>query len=65
MTLRELIDKLEEIEDMDNVYDPKVYFQSETMSFPVYGVKFFPESGVNDEAVVISSKYEEDIKLFL
>lgn len=65
MTLHELIDKLEEIADTEEVYDPEVYFQTGTMSLPVHGVKFFPESGVNYESVVISNDDDEDIKLVL
>lgn len=65
MTLHELINKLKEIEDMDTAYAPEAYFQTGTMSLPVHGVKFFPESGVNYEAVVISNEDDEDIKLFL
>lgn len=65
MTLHELICKLEEIADTEEVYDPEVYFQTATMSFNVHGVKFFPESGVNYESVVISNDDDEDIKLIL
>lgn len=65
MTLHELIWKLEEIADTDEVFDPEVYFQSGTMSLSIQGVKFFPESDVNYESVVISNDDEKDIKLVL
>lgn len=65
MTLHELIWKLEEIADTEEVFDPEVYFQTGTMSLPVHGVKFFPETTFSCEAVVVSDDNENDIKLVI
>jgi len=63
MDIFDLLDKLEEISYEYKTNCPQIYIQIGDMQAPLKGVKYFPESGVNYEAIVLSS--EEEPKLIL
>ena len=63
MDIFDLLDKLEEIADEDKTDCPQIYIQIGDMQAPLKSVRYFPESSVNYEAIVLSSG--ENPKLIL
>lgn len=63
MTVFELIDQLKSIAYSDNSIDSEVYIQIGDIQTPIIGIRYFPESSVNYEAIVLSS--DENPKLIL
>lgn len=63
MDILDLLHKLEEI-SIDNKIDcPEIYIQIGDLEVPLRGVKYYPESNVNYEAIVLGNT--EDPKLIL
>lgn len=63
MDIFDLLDKLEEI-SIDNKTDcPEIYIQIGNLEVPLRGVKYYPESRVNYESIVLGDT--EDPKLIL
>lgn len=63
MDIFDLLDKLEEISVENKTDCPDIYVQIGDIQAPLRSVKYFPESSVNDEAIVLSSS--ESPKLIL
>lgn len=63
MDIFDLLDKLEEISIENKTDCPQIYIQIGDMQVPLRGIRYFPESNVNYEAIVLSSS--ENPKLIL
>ena len=63
MDIFELLDKLEEISYENKTYCPEIYIQIGDMQAPLRSVRYFPESSVSNEAIVLSNG--ENPKLIL
>lgn len=63
MDIFDLLEKLEEIGDDYEPNCPEIYIQIGDTQAPLRSVKYFPESSVNYEAIVLSSG--ENPKLIL
>lgn len=63
MDIFDLLDKLEEIGDENKTDCPQIYIQIGDMQAPLRSARYFPESNVNCEAIVLSSG--ENPKLIL
>ena len=53
MLLSEFVEKLEEIEDRKDLWNPKVYIRIGLQQVPVEKIEFFPETREEFEAIVI------------
>ena len=63
MDIFDLLDNLEEIGD-DNLTDcPEIYIQIGDMQAPLRSVKYFPESDINNESIILSSNKEAKLIL--
>lgn len=63
MDIFDLLDKLEEISLDSKVNCPDVYIQIGNMQAPLGGIKYFPESSVSYETIVLGDS--EEPKLIL
>lgn len=63
MDIFDLLDKLEEISVENKTDCPQIYIQIGDMQMPLMGARYFPESSVNYEAIVLSDS--ENPKLIL
>lgn len=55
MDIFDLLDRLEEISAENKTYCPEIYIQIGDIQAPLRSARYFPESNVNNEAIVLSN----------
>ena len=63
MDIFHLMDELEDIEREDRFDYPQIYIQIGDIQAPLRSVKYFPESYINNESIILSSNKEPKLVL--